>query len=413
MKKFLYSLNYAFNADLLFWIVINNLFLSTVKDLTDAQIVLISLLANIGALVLYPLANFIISKISNRLSCVIGSIMLLSSSLMYTFGTSIYLFGFAGLLLQLSAVFASVSQIILKNNLRAEGKEENYVKVRSLGKLMYAIITCAIAVFCGNLFNINPYIPMYCCIACTVIGLILSIIYKENVNTKKQPTAESTQPKNKKFDFSIIKSKPLILTFFLGISFVGCLRVMQSNSSLLSQNLMEGAGIPLTKISIIISMLVLISRIFRIISNFVFPFIYNKMKNKSWLLILTGALFLTSSILFAIGSNFNWSIEVQLVLVGLGLIILVFVRDFFNTLQELILLNALPEKFHKTAFTLMNFISTLGTLLVNLTVYLLLLNISLNLIYACLTIFALIQMILIVPYAKYLNKNVNRTEIKE
>lgn len=407
MKKFLYIVNYTFSVDLLFWIVIDNLFLSTVKGLTDAQIVAISLISSFISLLIFPLVNYIISRLKNRASIMISSILLFFASLTFTLGNSVYWFAFASVMYSIAGIFGAVRQVMLKNNLNAVGEDGEYVKIRSFAKLLYAVITCVIAIFCGALFNVNPYIPMICCLTCALIGLIFAILYKEDEIKVEEKSAEGESKTNeykikKAFDFSILKTRVIILSFLLAISFYGCLNFLHTKASLLAQNIMTEAGITLARISIGVSVIIFISRVCRVVSNILFPIIYKKVKNKQSILIACGIAMLLSSISFAVGANCNMGLIARLVFVCIGLMLIISIRDIYSTMREVVIMNALPEHEHKTAFTLLSFFDTFGSLIISLTAFLLLLNLSLSVVYLIMIIFTISQMVLMVPYSKYL-----------
>lgn len=82
------------SADLLFWIAIDTLFLTVVKRLTASQIVSLTSISLITCIILQiPLLN-IIKRIGNTKSVKLGSLLLLISSILLTFGKRLRYYSF-------------------------------------------------------------------------------------------------------------------------------------------------------------------------------------------------------------------------------------------------------------------------------------------------------------------------------
>ena len=158
-SNWLYVFSEGISSDLLFWIVISSLFLTTVKGMSSFQVILISLVGAGFSLVLFPLINLFIRKAGNYWSCVLGASLLLLAVVLYTFCKTIYGFCVAAVLYEISFIFMSIRSVMLKNNLKEQGKSEEFVKWRSYSKLVYAVVTCVISVVTGYLFNFYTYLP--------------------------------------------------------------------------------------------------------------------------------------------------------------------------------------------------------------------------------------------------------------
>lgn len=86
----IYPIYYGLSSDLVFWIAINTLFLSTVKNLSAFQINSLTTISTILAIVLYFFASKIINKIGNITSVRLANLLLLLSSLLLTFSKSYF-----------------------------------------------------------------------------------------------------------------------------------------------------------------------------------------------------------------------------------------------------------------------------------------------------------------------------------
>ena len=173
----------TFNTDLLFWIVVDNLFLSTVKGVSEFNIILITMLGLLFSILLFPFTNLIIKKLPNRVDNIIGAVLNCVAITLFCFCNTLCGFIIAQTLYNMSSPFKQSAAIILKNNLKGLGKQSEFVKVCSYGRLGYSIITAAVALVSGWVFNVHPYLPIILCGACTIIALILATIYNQIYNT--------------------------------------------------------------------------------------------------------------------------------------------------------------------------------------------------------------------------------------
>ena len=160
--------------DLMFWAAINTLFLTTVKNLTASQISLLSAVAVLSSIALQGMAFKIIKKTGNIFSVRIGLILLLVAATVITFSNNIFLIAIGQIFYQLAFFFTSMGNVILKRNLKAVDKEEEFHKICSKSSAIYAIITMIISFMAGFIFNINKYLPMILSIVMCVLNIFLS-----------------------------------------------------------------------------------------------------------------------------------------------------------------------------------------------------------------------------------------------
>lgn len=80
---------------------------------------------------------------------------------------------------ELAVMFLNMDEIILKNNLRALNRKNDYFKIRNKSKIIYDSITLITALVAGKMFNINNYLPMYLSIIVYVLVLGTAFLYYE------------------------------------------------------------------------------------------------------------------------------------------------------------------------------------------------------------------------------------------
>ncbi len=395
-SNLLYVFSEGISSDLLFWIVISSLFLTTVKGMSSFQVILIALIGAGFSLVLYPLISLFIRKAGNYWSCVTGAALLLASILLYTFCNTIYGFCGAAVLYEISFIFMSIRSVMLKNNLKEQGKSEEFVKWRSYSKLVYAVVTCVISLVTGYLFNFYTYLPQILSISCAVVGLILAILYRDS----KEVIAE----KQTKFDFSLMKN--FALQFFIivmGVGF-GVLSFCQTKTNLLMQLIMQASNIGVARISVIISWVVVVSRIVRILSIVVFNAIYAKKKSAKVYMTTFVLLILLAISLYCVGANVKMNTVFAVVLVGLALMIACAVRDPFTIIKEKVALSVTEEEQQASMFSLLKVYNIAGKTLITLLAMLMTLYISLNYVFLAMLPICVVIVILNFVFWKYLEK---------
>ena len=181
----LYPWFHGLTADLLFYIAIDTLFLTAVKNLSAAQIVSLTTVSTVACIVLQFPVLWLIHRIGNTASARLSAFLLLMASLSITFGRS-YLWIAAGRVMHgMAIMFHSVTYVALENNLDLMNKQDDYLKVRTAGNTVYSVITMVISFVASPMFNRNHYLPMYSCIAACAIGFILSFFMADQSKYNK------------------------------------------------------------------------------------------------------------------------------------------------------------------------------------------------------------------------------------
>lgn len=269
---------------LLFYTPISTLFFTIAKNLSPSQITLLGTISTLLCILLQPSLLKIIKKINNVLSVRIGSILLLLSVLLITFG-NFYMIMIGIILETIAFTFKDMINIILRNNLIYAFKSDEYIKYKNKSFLIYSIATATIALVVGYLFNLNYYIPMICCMICCTIIIIMSLfiddIKTENVEEKS----------NNSYSKIIIKNKMIInIILFFGLIRT-CIALGFNNSELFIQQELK-YFFNIAKTTYYFSLIVFVSRIVRILSNLCLNKIYLKLREK--LLILLPSLLMIS-----------------------------------------------------------------------------------------------------------------------
>lgn len=320
----IWPIYYGLSDDLMFWAAINTLFLTRVKHLDAQQINLIMSLSVIVCFFGYFLINKIIGKIGALKSIKIGNILLLAASLLFTFLKSFNGILFGYVVYQIAFLFKSMDHIIIRKNLKYLGKEDEFFSYVSKGTFIYSFITMGIALISGFIFNLNNYLPMYIAIFCAFINVILMNFLTCDNDEKEAPT----------YKVKINKIIIFVLIFY-GLIY-SSIEIAQTNTKLIMQFNME-EFLNNNKTVLYFSFILFLSRVFRVIGNLLFLKIFKILKNKMSIILNVSLLISLSLILF--GDLYRHGF-VGIILVALGFVILLLLRDPTQNYSKTLLLNS-------------------------------------------------------------------------
>ena len=364
---------------LLFYTPISTLFFTIAKNLSPSQITLLGTISTLLCILLQPLLLKIIKKINNVLSVRIGSILLLLSVLLITFG-NFYMIMIGIILETIAFTFKDMINIILRNNLIYAFKSDEYIKYKNKSFLIYSIATAIIALVVGYLFNLNYYIPMICCMICCTIIIIMSLfiddIKTENVEEKS----------NNSYSKIIIKNKMIInIILFFGLIRT-CIALGFNNSELFIQQELK-YFFNIAKTTYYFSLIVFVSRIVRILSNLCLNKIYLKLREK--LLILLPSL-LMISFGFIVFSHY---LMIKFLIMCLSYSIVVALIDFFTSVIQDTVLDKTSSSEQQAALTYLSLSYKVFKVIFGFFVSLILLRYSLVYVLIFLIVLILVGMI--------------------
>ena len=333
-------------ADLLFYIAIDTLFLTIVKNFSAAQIVSLASFAQFACIVLQFPVLFIIKRIGNTASTRVGAICMLISAILITVGKSYYLVLVGRLFHDVSVIFKTASFVALENNLDLIGKRSDFVRLRASANTIYAVLTMLISFVASYMFNLYHYLPMIGCITACAIGVILTFLMKDcsdyNKITYKKENKEKVKIHYSKFIIMAI----VVYSFFYPIANNG-----QTDGKLfIQQQILLDFNIDDT--SLIIGAIVCVSRIIRVFSNVVFAKLYYKYQGKLGIAL---PVMLSSSIAFMLFGSLIPQVFVKIIVMGIGYTIILFARDPFKLYMQDVVFENTPKEQHQTLLTMLEF----------------------------------------------------------
>ena len=387
----IYPIFYGLTADLIFWIAINTLFLTTIKNLSAAEINSIDTIGTAVGICFQFFLIKIVRKIGNIKSIRLGTILLFLSVVLNTFSTSYFGFLVAEICYVVGFVFKHMDNVILIKDLKYMNKSEEYVKLQTRGNTIYSFVTLVISLISGFLFNINPYIPMVICMIICFINILLTyLFYEAPIDYEKEET------KNKKHNFT----KLILLMFILYGLFYSMIAIGQKNSKLfIQQDLQE--FLTLDKVAIYMSVIIFISRVSRLSSNLVFLKVYNKLKNKT--LLLLQILLIASFTLLLIG-NFIGRNMIGIIIMAIGFFIFLLIRDPFDTYMRKTLFANSESKNHDKIINYITLSRKICSLIYGIIVSAMLLNLNYVYVMTLLLILSSLFIVLVIKIYNLLEK---------
>ena len=384
LKKFnkIYPWYAGLSGDLLFWVAIDTLFLTVVKNFTASQIVsLTSISMIINILLQVPLLK-VIHKIGNTKSVRLGSFLLLISSILLTFGTNYIVIVVGKIFYEMSMTFQNMINAILKNNLELQNKDSEYIKYRTRSNTVYAVVTMLISFVASIMFNINNYLPMIGCITFCAICFILSWYM---VDYSKENKNETEKDKEK------VRYTKIIIFILISYGlFYPIVNSGQENGKLfIQQELLKLYDVE--KTALIIGAMLCVSRIVRVLSNIKFDKIHKKFGEKVGIM-LSIALSL-SLVLMIIGYNISNMPVIKFCIMSLGYIIILFIRDPFKVYTQDIALKNTDKNIQQTLLTTMELSRKIVRTTISFSFTAILLKYPMVLVISILTVLSIIEIL--------------------
>ncbi|MBE5820471.1 MAG: hypothetical protein E7310_06655 [Clostridiales bacterium] len=286
------------------------------------------------------------------------------------------------------------------------GKSDDYAKIANKGMNIYAFLTLIVSLTASFLFNINPHLPMYLCIIICLIAFIMYFFMKDI----SQNNIVNLNENNKKMKIKF--SKTVWAIFIIYAIFYGIIVNGQQNTKLLIQyNLADIYNIE--KVSIYLGIIIVFSRLSRLIGSVVFGKVYYKIKDKS--LLILSSILVASFILTTIGFLVELS-ALKFILMTIGFCIILAVRDPFKLYINDIVLKITKNEEKQKAISYIGFSRKFGMTIGSLLVSAVLLKWKMIYVIIGIGILSIIDFLIAIKLYSMLkvkNKDNNTSKIKE
>ncbi len=377
-------------SDLLFYIAIDTLFLTVVKNFSATQIVSLTSISTVACIVLrFPLLA-LVQKIGNTASVRLAALCMLLSSLLITFGPNYFLVAFGRVFHDIAGILHGSSFIALKNNLQMVDRRKEFIKVRTAGKTVYSVITMAISFVATLMFNINPYLPMFGCIATCITGFILSFFVGDYSEYDK--ISPDKDGKKVKLNYN----KFIILTIVIYGIFYALVNNGQSDGKLFIQQQLF-LDFSVEKAALIIGAMVSISRVVRVFANLIFAKIYEKYGA----MVGVGlAILLCSSLGLMIFGSFIKVVILKIIVMSLGYMIFLFIRDPYQLYMQDVIFDNTPIEHHQTLLAMLGFATKVAGAAMSMCFTLVLLKFPMIIVMVIMFVITIIELIMNIHFYK-------------
>lgn len=343
-------------GDLLFYIAIDTLFLSAIKNLSDSQILSLTSISIFVCIAIQFPTLWLIRRLGNTNSVRVAGAFLVLSAVLITFSKSYYFILLGRVFHDLAVTLRSPSAVTVRNNLELIDRSNDYVKVRTSGNSVYAILTMLIAFVAPGMFNYNPYLPMYCCIGTCTLGFILSFFVKD-YSDYNRIIPEKGEKADKKAKAKLNLSKLIMLAIIVYGIYYPIVNNGQTDGKLfIQQELLSSFDLKST--TNIIGIIVIVSRIVRVFSNIIFVKVYEKLQNRVVILLTS---MLAGAIALMLFGSFIPVIMAKIIIMALGYMVILFIRDPFRIVLQDVIFDNTKKEHHQTLLTTLEFAVRIGT----------------------------------------------------
>jgi len=351
----LWPILYAIGCDIFFYWVINFAFLTGVKGLSSEQFFMLDIIAaGVDLLTTIP-CLYLIARIGNNASLRVATLLLMGSAVLFTFGNSFALFVIANIMYFKTYQFYVVYPLILENNLEKYNRKDDFIRINANGRLFFSILSLAVALVAGTLYDVNSYLPMYCCIAFTAIAFVMSFFVSDETGGKYDATKVLSR-QNQKMDKSFLVFTVMFVIFM--VLFKGCWYI----GSQYTKVSLEEIGLIVSEISIVI----FVGRGLRVATN---CFVNKIIKKAGESLGIILPILLTISLcLMSLPLILIQDFTAQLILISLGIIVLFCIHDIYKLFIYDIIHRLYPKEMHLKLFWFASLFDTVGILVASIII---------------------------------------------
>ena len=220
--------------DLLFFYTINFLFLTQVKNISPAEVVLTDSFYALFVMILQIPINIIIAFFGKKKSLVLGNFSLVVYITIVIFSRNIYDLILANFLSAMGFGIKDTVQVALLKESIPHSKYKNQIfsKINSKGATGYYVLNMISQIVAGYLFTINGYVPMICTLVILIIATLISTQFiepnkKAKVNLKE--TIDMEEIKDIKSGFKFVLKSERLKALILSAAFISTLLTILDN----------------------------------------------------------------------------------------------------------------------------------------------------------------------------------------
>ena len=388
----------ALGWDYIFFYTTNFLFLTQVKNIDPADVVLIDSFYALFGIVMQVPATFIIEYLGRRRSIILANFLNCMYMIIIMFSRNLFDLIIAELLSALAFAIKDSAELALLNESipASRYKGQIFAKINERGISNYYIINAISTILSGFLYDVNPYIPIILALTTTLFLTILSRGFVEPpiIQNKKKNKKDFSEIKNLKESFKfILKSERLKSLILFSAITVGVFNVLTNYEI----SLLENLDIDAKYLGIIFAVLGIISGI---VTKKQEAF-HNKYRNKTLCLILGGLGI--SIIISGIAAIIATKYRIFIIFIIISYVIKYAYKGIYNPLMDKYLRNFSNEEIDTKIFTAKNFFGSIFSVIIGVFASFILERMDIAI---CMTLIGIITVILTIIMDKYMKTKV-------
>lgn len=388
----------ALGWDYIFFYTTNFLFLTQVKNIDPADVVLIDSFYALFGIVMQVPATFIIEYLGRRRSIILANFLNCMYMIIIMFSRNLFDLIIAELLSALAFAIKDSAELALLNESipASRYKGQIFAKINERGISNYYIINAISTILSGFLYDVNPYIPIILALTTTLFLTILSRGFVEPpiIQNKKKNKKDFSEIKNLKESFKfILKSERLKSLILFSAITVGVFSVLTNYEI----SLLEKLDIDAKYLGIIFAVLGIISGI---VTKKQEAF-HNKYRNKTLCLILGGLGI--SIIVSGISAIIATKYRIFIIFIIISYVIKYAYKGIYNPLMDKYLRNFSNEEIDTKIFTAKNFFGSIFSVIIGVFASFILERMDIAI---CMTLIGIITVILTIIMDKYMKTRV-------
>ncbi len=213
-------------SDYLFYYTIDFLFLTQIKHISPADVVLSSSLKSLFGIFLQIPANIIVEFLGRKNSIIFGNILNCLYMVMFMICGNLFDLSLAKFISSLAWSIKHIAEPTLLNTSIPPSKYKSsiFAKISARGIMGYYIMGALSRMIAGVLFSINGYLPIVCSLSVLVIVSIISLFFIEPIKKQKNNSVDvKKQLKDIGQGFKFIIKSERLKALILAAALIGSL----------------------------------------------------------------------------------------------------------------------------------------------------------------------------------------------
>lgn len=180
------------SSSYLFYYTIDFLFLTQIKHISPADVVLSSSIKSLFGIFLQIPANIVVEFLGRRNSIILGNILNCIYMVMFMMCGNLFDLTLAKFVSSFANSIKDIAEPTLLNASipPSRYKSNIFAKINAKGRMGYYIIGAISRMVAGFLFEINGYLPIICSLAVLIIVSIISIFFIEPIKKQKNENSK-------------------------------------------------------------------------------------------------------------------------------------------------------------------------------------------------------------------------------